>query len=198
MANESRSENNTSRELDKSAPIYGSQRTNGSDEETRDQGNQELIQDVIVISSSDYDERESSLSPAPSTIVSDPFDPSYSPRSPSSDGRNRSADPAVLDEDFDIDDYNAPPRSPSNSIDGVDGPESGKFPHEIVGNGSAGPVRSPTVVDALRAIQAEMIPGYEGGDARGEQSTGATVRSDPTLLFPVLPAGHTREEPAAQ
>lgn len=194
MANETRSENNTSRELDKSAPIDGSQRTNESDEETRDQGNHELIQDVIVISSSDYGEPESSLSPAPSTIVSDPFDPSYSPRPPSSDGRDRSADPAVLDEDFDMDDYNAPPRSPSNSIDGVDGPESDRFPHETVDNGSAGAARSPTAVDALRAIQAEMIPGYEGGDARDVRSTGATVRLDPPLLFPGLSRQHTPEE----
>lgn len=193
MANESRSENNTSREPNKSAPIDGSQRTKGSDE-TQDQTNHELIQDVIVISSSDYDEPESSLSPAPSTVVSDPFDPSYSPRSPSSDGRNKSVDPAVLDEDFDIGDYNDPPRSPSNSSNGLDDSESARLAHETVGNGSAGTARSPTAVDALRAIQAEMIPGYEGGDAKDEQSTGDTVRSDPPLLFPGLPTRHTPEK----
>lgn len=199
VANESRSENNTSREPDESAPIDMSQRTNGSDKKTRDQGsNHELIQDVIVISSSDYDDPESSLSPAPSTVVSDPFDPSYSPRSPSSDGRNKSVDPAVLDEDFDIGDYNDPPRSPSDGSNGLDGSESDRFPQETAGNGFAGTARSPTAVDALRAIQAEMIPGYEGGDARDEHSTGATARSDPTLLFPGLPTRHTREEPAAQ
>lgn len=156
-----------------------------------------MIQDVIVISSPDYDEPESSLSPAPSTVVSDPFDPSYSPRSPSSDGRNNSVDPAVLDEDFDIGDYNDPPRSPSNISDGVDGSEVDRFQQATVGNGSAGNARSPTAVDALRAIQAEMIPGYEGGDARDEQSTGATAHSDEPLLFPGLPTRHTREEHTA-
>lgn len=194
MANESRSDNNTSRESDKSTPKNGSQHINGSDEQTRDQGNHELIQEVIVISSSDYDEPESSLSPAPSTVVSDPFDPAYSPKSPSSDGRNRSVDPTVLDEDFDISDYNAPPRSPSNSSDGVDCFESDKMPCETVHDGSAVPARSLTAVDELRAIQAEMIPGYEGGGARGEQSAGATARSDPPLLFPGLPTRRTCEE----
>lgn len=173
-------------------PISERQRINGSDVEGIQ--DREVIQDVIVISSPDYDEPESSLSPAPSTVVSDPFDPSYSPKSPSSDGRNKSVDPAVLDEDFDIGDYNDPPRSPSNSSNGLDDSESARLPHETVGNGSAGTSRSPTAVDALRAIQAEMIPGYEGGDARDEQSTGATVRSEPPLLFPGLPTRHTPEE----
>lgn len=193
MANESRSENNTSREPDKSAPIDVSEGTEGSDEKTRDQENHELIQEVIVISSSNHDEPESSLSPAPSTVVSDPFDPAYSPKSPSSDGRNRSVDPTVLDEDFDIGDYNAPPRSPSDSSDGVDCFESDKMPYETVHDGSAVTARSLTAVDELRAIQAEMIPGYEGGDARSEQSTEAITRSDPPLLFPGLPTRHSGE-----
>lgn len=190
MANESLSGNITSKKPEGHVPIDGQQRRSGV-EGIQDH---EAIQDVIVISSSDYDEPESSLSPAPSTVVSDPFDPSYSPRSPSSDGRNKSVDPAVLDEDFDIGDYNDPPRSPSNSSNGLDDFESDRLLHEIVGNGSAGTARSPTAVDALRAIQAEMIPGYEGGDARGEQSAGATALSDPPLLFPGLPTRRTCEE----
>lgn len=196
MANESLSGNITSKKLEGHVPIDGQQRTNGSGVEGIP--DHEAIQDVIVICSSDYDEPESSLSPAPSTVVSDPFDPSYSPRSPSSDGRNKSVDPAILDEDFDIGDYNDPPRSPSDGSNGLDGSESDRFPQETAGNGFAGTARSPTAVDALRAIQAEMIPGYEGGDARDEHSPGATARSDPTLLFPGLPTRHTREEPAAQ
>lgn len=192
MANESLSGNTTSGKSEGHVPINGRQRINESDVEGIQ--DHEMIRDVIVISSPDYDEPESSLSPAPSTVVSDPFDPSYSPRSPSSDGRNKSVESAVLDEDFDIGDYNDPPRSPSNISDGVDCSESDRLPPEAMGNDSDGTVRSPTAVDALRAIQAEMIPGYEEGNARSEQSTGATSRSDPPLLFPGLPTRHTNEE----
>lgn len=148
-----------------------------------------------MITSSDYDESERSPTPPPSTIVSDPFDPSYSPRSPSSDDRNMSVDPTTLDEDFDIGDYNDPPRSPSTSSEGADGSESDDGTREAADDSSrARPGGSLSAVEALRAIQTELIPGYEDGDARSEQSTRDTERSDMTLLFPGLAARQTREE----
>lgn len=152
-----------------------------------------------MISSSDYDEPESSLTPAPSTIVSDQSDPSYSPRSPSSDGRNVSVDPNVLDDDFDLGDYNAPPKSPSSSSEGVDSSESDGGAHKAVDDSSCtGPGGSTSAVEELRAIQTELIPGYEDGDARNERSTGVAARSELPLLFPGLPTHHTREEHTAQ
>ncbi|KAG6354716.1 hypothetical protein INS49_004734 [Diaporthe citri] len=170
----------TSREDRKNIPDNRSQQTNGSAvEDIQEDEIHESIEEVIVISSSDYDEPEISSTPAPSTAVSDPFDPSYSPRSPSSDDRNMSVDPPVLDEDFDIGDYNGPPRSPSTSSEGVNGSENGEGAHTAVDDSSSAcPGGSPSAVEALRAIQTELIPGYEDGDAKSEQSTRDTERSD--------------------
>lgn len=151
-----------------------------------------------MISSSEYDEPESSLTPAPSTVVSDPFDPSYSPRSPSSDGRNMSVDPAVLDDDFDLSDYNAPPESPSTSSEEVDSSDSDEGAHKAVDDSSCTcPGGSISAVEALRAIQTELIPGYEDGDARNERSTGDGAASDLPLLFPGLLTHPAREEHTA-
>lgn len=184
------------REDRENVPNDSTQQTNGSDDkELEEHDNEELIEEIIVISSSDHDEPESSLTPAASTVISDPFDPSYSPRSPSSDDRNMSVDPPVLDEDFDIGDYNDPPRSPSTSSEGVDGSGNDEGGNKAVDNSSrACPGGSPSVVEALRAIQTELIPGYEDGDARSEQSTRDTERSDMSLLFPGLATRQTREE----
>lgn len=178
-------------------PDNNSHETNGSDvEELHEREIHESVEETIVVSSSDY-EPESSSTPAPSTVVSDPFDPSYSPRSPSSDDRNMSVDPKSLDEDFDIADYNDPPRSPSTRSEGVDGSESDEGADKVVDNSSrACPSGSPSAVEALRAIQTEMIPGYEDSDSRSEQSTRGTERSDMSLLFPGLTTRQTREEQA--
>lgn len=195
MANESLP-GDTAREGRENVPNNSTQQTNGSDvEDLEEHDNQELIEEVIVISSSDHDEPESSLTPAASTAISDPFDSSYSPRSPSSDDRNMSVDPPVLDEDFDIGDYNDPPRSPSTSSEGDDASENDERVHKTVDNSSrACPGGSPSVVEALRAIQTELIPGYEDGDSRSEQSPRDTERSDMSLLFPGLATRQAGEQ----
>lgn len=146
------------------------------------------------MSSSAHDELESPLSPAPSTVVSDPFDPSYSPRSPSLDDRNTPVDSEVPDEEFDLGDYNDPPRSLSPCSEGVNDPVSDECPHKTTGNSpGAGAGGSSTAVESLMAIQAELIPGYERGDARCDQPTTAAARSD-LLLFPGLPTRCSHDE----
>lgn len=185
MANESRPENNAPRETEGSAPISGSHQTSESvASEVRHRGNHETTEDNIVVSSPAHDERESPLSPAPSTVVSDPFDPSYSPRSPSPDDRNTPIDSEVPDEEFDLGDYNDPPRSLSPCSEGVNDPVSDECPHKTADN-SAGAGGSPTAVESLRAIQAELIPGYEGPDARTEEATTSSARVN-LPLFPGL------------
>lgn len=176
-------------------PNNSSQQTNGNYvEELQEHGNHESVEETIVVSSSDY-EPESSTTPAPSTVVSDPFDPSYSPRSPSSDSRNISVEPNAPDEDFDIGDYNDPPRSPSTSSEGVDGSENDEGAHKAVDDSSrAPPGGSPSAVEALRAIQTELIPGYEDDDTRSEPSTRGTERSDMSLLFPGLATRQAHEK----
>ncbi|KAL2293443.1 hypothetical protein FJTKL_05346 [Diaporthe vaccinii] len=187
----------TSREGKENMPDNNSRETNGSDvEDLQEREIHESVEETIVVSSSDY-EPQSSSTPAPSTVVSDPFDPSYSPRSPSSDDRNMSVDPTGLDEDFDIDDYNDPPRSPSTSSEGAESSESDEGAQKGVDDSSrACPGGSPSAVEALRAIQTEMIPGYEDSDSRSEQSTRGTERSDMSLLFPGLATCQAREEQA--
>lgn len=177
-------------------PNNSSQQTEGSDvAKLHEKRNHESIEEVIVITSSDYDESERSPTPAPSTVVSDPFDPSYSPRSPSSDDRNMSVDPTALDEDFDIGDYNDPPKSPSTSSQSIDGSEIDDGTRKAVDDSCCAPPGGAlSAVEALRAIQTELIPGYEDGDARSEQSTRDTERSDMNLLFPGLATRQTREE----
>lgn len=193
VANEAKLGNNTSREAEAYVPI------NENDVEEFQHDHRESIEEVIVISSSDYDELESSLTPAPSTIVSDPFDQSYSPRSPSSDGRNMSVDPNILDDEFDLSDFNAPPEPPSTSSEGVDSSNSDEGQHKAVDDRSCtGPGGSTSAVEALRAIQTELIPGYEDGYARNERSTGDAAQSELPLLFPGLPTHHMREEHTAE
>lgn len=101
-------------------------------------------------------------------------------------------------EDFDIGDYNDPPVSPSgtsqsggNSGDG--GPANGG-PEEM-SRDSDEHVRTPSAVESLMAIQAEMIPGYNReGSGRVEQPTASQQQSDPLLLFPGLATRSTHEE----
>lgn len=146
-----------------------------------------------MVSSSAHDERESPLSPAPSTVVSDPFDPSYSPRSLSPDDRNTPVDSEVPDEEFDLGDYNDPPCSLSPCSEGVNDPVSDECPHKTAGNSpGAGAGGSPTAIESLRAIQVELIPGYEGPDARREQPATSSAQVDFPLLFPGLPTRLTR------
>lgn len=193
-ANESRSEKNSSSPTEGYVLIKGSQQVHGSDiEELKGHENRKSVEETIVVSSSDHEGSESSPSPAMSTVVSDPFDPSYSPRSPSSDDRNVSVDPVLLDDDFDLGDYNSPPRPPST--ESVDRAEPHESIDEAVNERSCtGPGGSPSAVEKLKAIQAELIPGYEDGDSRSEQSTTATAHSDLHLLFPGLATRHTCED----
>lgn len=195
-ANESRSENNSSSPTEGYVLVKGSQQVHGSDiEELQEHENRRSVEETIVVSSSDHDGSESSPSPATSTVVSDPFDPSYSPRSPSSDDRNISVDPALLDDDFDLGDYNSPPRPPGTVNESVDGAESREGTHEAANDSSCtGPGGSTSAVERLKAIQAELIPGYENGDTRSEQSTIATAHSDLHSVFPGLSTHHSREE----
>lgn len=163
----------------------------------QERGNHAPTEDSIVVISSEHDESESSLSPVPSEYDGDEADSSYSSRSTSSETRNASGDPTIVGEDYDIGDYNDPPASPgspnqSDSDSGHGGPANAA-PEEVSRDG---PVETPSAVESLRAIQAELIPGYRGeGDARIEQSTAPQEQSDSLLLlFPGLATRSTHED----
>lgn len=144
-------------------------------EALQEDDNHNPTEDSIVVISSDHDESETTLSPVPSEYDGS----SYSPMSTSSDGRNASVDRAVLDEDFDIGDYNDPPRSSSANSQTVVNSELGGCADET-GNAKscAGSRRSVSAVEGLRAIQAELIPGYEKEGDRNEQNVTVRERSD--------------------
>jgi hypothetical protein len=177
------------------------QQANGSDVETlQEDGSRDATGDNIVAISSGHNESGSSLSPVPSEYDEDGLDSSYSSRSTSSDGRNSSVDHTAIGEDFDIGDdigdYNNPPRPPSTTSSSGADSEPGTRANEIAHmNSYAGPGRSPSAVEGLRAIQAELIPGYyEEVNSRDEQSTRGQTRSDPLLLFPGLSTRSMHEE----
>lgn len=144
----------------------GVQQASGIDVEVpQEDDNHNLTEDSIVVISSDHDESESALSPVPSEYDGS----SSSPMSISSDSRNASVDRAVLDEDLDIGDYNDPPRSVSaNSHTLVDSELGGGADETGNAKSCAGSRRSISAVEGLRAIQAELIPGYEKEDDRNE------------------------------
>ena len=148
----------------------GSQKANGSDVKTLQEGNDRYINEAcFVVISSDSEDSGSSPTPPPSKDDEDPFDSSYSPRSTSSDSRNISLEPTAIDEDLEISNYNASPGEPSTDSESAARSESGTHAYEKAGGSSrAGPGRSQSAVEGLKAIQAELIPGYEDNGGRSE------------------------------
>ncbi|KAG8164342.1 hypothetical protein KVR01_006260 [Diaporthe batatas] len=153
-------------------------------------------EDRILVTSSEHDESESSLSPVPSEYDGDEADSSYSSRSSSSDAPDASPNPTVVLEDFDIGDYNDPPISPTATSQKSANPGHGSHANdgsdEMFGNGS---VVTPSAMESLRAIQVELIPGYQGEcSSTVAQSTTPLERSDQLFLFPGLATRSTQEE----
>lgn len=87
MAEERRSGKNSSIEGDGNLPNNDSQQTNGHGfEAIQEHENREIIEDSILVVSSDTDEPQSSLTPVPSSFDGEAPGSCFSPRSTSSDG----------------------------------------------------------------------------------------------------------------
>lgn len=180
-------------------PINGRDQSSGIDvEQLHKTFSHELLEEAILVTSSDDDESDSSLTPAPSSFDGDALESSYSPKSISSDDRHQSVESTVLDEDLDIGDYNEPPisHSPSISSAGDASPENERDAHEGHSSSCDGTAGSPSALEVLRAIQAELIPGYEDDSDKTEQHArdAAPSDGDMALLFPGLPTCHMRKD----
>lgn len=143
------------------------QQTRHGSEGCQRSDNHKSIGDSHSDASSSRLEYEGSF-PRGMSIDHDDLSSSYSLGSTSSAGRYSSHEPSALEEDFDIGDYNAPPRalSTSQSLTPSGADRCARDGRES--DPSAG-CREPSAVEGLRAIQVELIPGYENGDVENSQ-----------------------------
>jgi hypothetical protein len=159
-----------------------------------------------VVVSSGNSEPGSSLSPVPSQGSEyvddvDAYNSSYStsdsyrPSSADSGSESLGSLPFIeldgLEEPDISDDYSDDPSSESTSRQSSARPEPGGSADGAVGarNSRPGPRGTLSAWDGLRAIQAELIPGYDSeGDGSNEKATRAGEREDSLMLLPGLSA----------